>query len=155
MFQLYKIYNGEIGTNDWLDMNLQQNFNSRSRMFRISDCSKLTIGKNILANRLTVLNNQINLDWLNFSLITFKLKVKSLFLSNWLQKWTNEWKTWIKKFAKTIIFLNCKLLIYFENKTILILILTNSYSRTLQHYGCSQIRAMLSKQLWAYQKKVR
>ena len=80
--QLFKIYNGEIGNNDWLDMNLQQNFSSRSRIFRISDYSKLSIGKNILANRMTALNNQIDLDWLNLSLITFKLKVKSLFLSN-------------------------------------------------------------------------
>ena len=80
--QLFKIYNGEIGGSDWMDMNLQQNFSSRSKMFRISDYSKLSIGKNTLANRMTVLNNQIDLDWLNLSLISFKLKVNNLFLTN-------------------------------------------------------------------------
>ena len=52
---------------DWSIPDVQSNWN------KIED---------ILANRMTALNNQINLDWLNLSLITFKLKVKSLFLSN-------------------------------------------------------------------------
>ena len=42
----------------------------------------LRIGKNILANRMMVLNKLIDLDWLNLSLNTFKLKVKELFLTN-------------------------------------------------------------------------
>ena len=33
-------------------------------------------------NRLTVLNGQIKLDWLNLSLTAFKLKVKRTFLNN-------------------------------------------------------------------------
>ena len=44
--------------------------------------SRLKIGRNILCNRLTVLNHQVNLNWLNLSLTSFKLKVKSLFLTN-------------------------------------------------------------------------
>ena len=78
--QLYKIYNGTEMNNDWLDLNSQQNFNSRSNLFQINDYSKIRIGKNIIANRMTILNNLINLDWLNLSLIAFKLKVKDLFL---------------------------------------------------------------------------
>ena len=35
-----------------------------------------------LCNRLTVLNKLVNLDWLNLSLIAFKLKAKSTFLIN-------------------------------------------------------------------------
>ena len=80
--QLFKIYNDETRNDDWIDMNLQQNFNSRSRLFHINDYSNLRIGKNILANRLPTLNNQINLDWLNLSLNAYKLKVKDLFLNN-------------------------------------------------------------------------
>ena len=80
--QLYKIYDGKEMDNDWLDMNSQQNFNSRSKLFQINDRSKIRIGKNIIANRMTILNNLINLDWLNLSLIAFKLKVKDLFLMN-------------------------------------------------------------------------
>ena len=80
--QLYKIYNGNDMDNEWLDMNTQQNFNSRLKLFQINDFSKTRVGRNIIANRMTVLNNQINLDWLNLSLISFKLKVKNLFLMN-------------------------------------------------------------------------
>ena len=80
--QLHKIYNGKEMDNDWLDMNSQQNFNSRSKLFQINDYSNIRIGKNIIANRMTILNNLINLDWLNLSLIAFKLKVKDLFLMN-------------------------------------------------------------------------
>ena len=80
--QLYKIYNGDVYNDDWLDMNSQQNFNRRSGLFQISDYSRIKVGKNILCNRLTVLNGQINLDWLNLSLTSFKLKVKATFLNN-------------------------------------------------------------------------
>ena len=79
---LFKIYNGTSRDNDWLDMNVQQNFNARNKMFHINDTSRITVGKNILPNRLTALNNKVNLDWLNLSLISFKLKMKDLFLTN-------------------------------------------------------------------------
>ena len=36
----------------------------------------------IISNRMTILNNKINLDWLNLSLTSFKLKIKSQFLMN-------------------------------------------------------------------------
>ena len=80
--QLFKIYNGSDYNDDWHDMNSQQNFNGRNEMFHISDFSKIKIGKNILCNRLTVLNGQIKLDWLNLSLTAFKLKIKRTFLNN-------------------------------------------------------------------------
>ena len=80
--QLYKIYNAEERTDDWIDMNFQQNFNARNGKFQINDYSRLKIGRNVLCNRLNELNNQINLDWLNQSLISFKLKMKSLLLMN-------------------------------------------------------------------------
>ena len=80
--QLYKIYNGDDYTEDWQDMNRQQNFNARCEVFRITNCSNIKIGRNILCNRLTVLNGQINLNWLNLSLTAFKLKAKMTFLSN-------------------------------------------------------------------------
>ena len=80
--QLYKIYNGMEMNEDWIDMNYQQNFNARNRMFQINDYSRLKIGRNVICNRLNELNNQVNLDWLNQSLISFKLKMKSLLLMN-------------------------------------------------------------------------
>ena len=80
--QLFKIYNGGNENEDWIDMNVQQNFNARTETFHINDYSNVKVGKNILCNRLTVLNRQIKLEWLNLSLISFKLKAKSLFMTN-------------------------------------------------------------------------
>ena len=67
---------------EWMDMNNQQNFNARNEMFHIVDASRRTVGRNIIANRLSVLNNLIKLDWLNKSLVSFKLKLKELLLTN-------------------------------------------------------------------------
>ena len=80
--QLHKIYNGNSMDEEWMDMNNQQNFNARNEMFHIVGASRRTVGRNIIANRLSVLNNLIKLDWLNQSLVSFKLKLKELFLTN-------------------------------------------------------------------------
>ena len=87
---LYKIYNNDCFDDDWQDMNAQQNFNARMEMFQVSDFSRLKVGKNILCNRLSILNNQINLNWLNLSLTSFKLKVKSIFFFNVKNLFYNE-----------------------------------------------------------------
>ena len=55
--QLFKCYNGSNIDDDWVDLNLQQNFNSRMNCVQINDFSKLKIGKNIMMNRLGILNN--------------------------------------------------------------------------------------------------
>ena len=80
--QLFKLYNGGYESDDWQDLNVQQNFNARCDTFHINDCSKMKVGKNILCNRLTCLNRQVKLDWLNLSLTAFKLKAKNIFLTN-------------------------------------------------------------------------
>ena len=79
--QLFKTYNGAIINDDWVDLNNQQNFNERYDCVQIFDNSKQKIGKNIIMNRLTCLNRSIKYDWLNLSLIGYKLKVKELFLT--------------------------------------------------------------------------
>ena len=61
-------------------MNHQQNFNARNDFVQIIDKSNLRVGKNILVNRLCVLNGEIHYDWLNGSLISFKIKCKAKFL---------------------------------------------------------------------------
>ena len=80
--QLHKLYNGDQLNEDWVDLNYQQNFNNRQKFVQINDESALKIGKNILMNRLGILNNKIDYDWLNQSLNTFKIKSKKLFLTN-------------------------------------------------------------------------
>ena len=80
--QLYKIYNKVDENNEWIDMNEQQNFNARNEYFHINDASRIKVGRNTLCNRLPCLNGNIKLDWLNLSLIAFKLKAKSIYLTN-------------------------------------------------------------------------
>jgi hypothetical protein len=64
----------------WLSLNFQQNFNNRNEMVNIFDTSKFKIGKNLLVNRLRILNGKIKLDDFNLSLEAFKINYKELFL---------------------------------------------------------------------------
>ena len=43
--------------------------------------SNTKVGKNLLVNRLVLINDKIKFDWLNLSLDGFKLKCKNIFLS--------------------------------------------------------------------------
>ena len=79
--QLHKLYNSNMQSNDWLDLNFQQNFNARQNHFQIIDTSRLKVGKNKLCNRLNLLNGKIELNWLLYTYEKFKLKCKSLYLS--------------------------------------------------------------------------
>ena len=54
------------------------------KLAKITDMSNLRIGKNILTNRLVVLNNEIDYNWLNLTLTGFKLKCKNLYLTIFL-----------------------------------------------------------------------
>ena len=78
---LYKLYNTTHQSDDWLDLNFNQSFNNRCTKVRLFDTSIIRIVKNILLNRLTIINNQIEYDWLNKSLNSFKLICKLLFLT--------------------------------------------------------------------------
>ena len=84
--QLHKLYNGDEPSGDWLDLNYQQNFNARQNNFQVVDTAKLKVGRNILCNRLKLLNGKIDLDWLLFSYEKYKLKSKSIFLSCWPER---------------------------------------------------------------------
>ena len=79
--QLFKLYNSENQTPDWIDLNIQQNFNGRSTKFLVSNCAKYKIGMNLLVNRFSALNNTIELNWLNLSLNSFKIKCKAMILT--------------------------------------------------------------------------
>ena len=79
--QLFKIYNNDNQSDDWIDLNFQQNFNARNDNIQIYDVSRLKVGKNLMINRLSILNGQIKLDWLNLGLNSFKIKMKQLFMT--------------------------------------------------------------------------
>ena len=77
---LFKIYNDTHQTDDWMDLNWNQTFNNRSTKVRLFDVSSIKIRKNILSNRMTLFNNQIEYDWLNKSWNSYKLICKNLIL---------------------------------------------------------------------------
>ena len=77
---LQRIYNATSASPNWVDLNFQQNFNGRMQMFNVYDASNYKVGKNLPANRLRVLNNKIDLKWLNLSRDSYKVKCTDLFL---------------------------------------------------------------------------
>ena len=79
---LHKLYNSDSTNNDRLSLFLNQNFNARHKFTHLSNIARYKIGSNLLHNRFTVLNGKIELDWLNLSFNSFKLKCNTLFLCN-------------------------------------------------------------------------
>ena len=77
--QLYKLHNSTNMSEDWISLNLQQNFNARNTKIQIYNVSNYKVGQNLLVNRFKSLNNTIDYDWLNESFNCFKLKCKGLF----------------------------------------------------------------------------
>ena len=78
---MYKLFNNIICENEFLHLNFQLNDNERGQNLVFMKSQQFEVGKNILLNRFSELNNKIDKGWLNLSLATFKAKCKSLFLS--------------------------------------------------------------------------
>ena len=79
--QLFKLYNTTNMSDDWMSLNIQQNFNGRNENVQLIRISNYKVGNNFMVNRLTILNNKINYSWLNESFNAFKIKCKQLFLT--------------------------------------------------------------------------
>ena len=77
---LYKLYNSNETSDDWVDLNFTQVLTGRQLDFIIIPQSNYKIGTNLLCNRLSSLNNKIPLAWLALSLDSFKIKCKERFL---------------------------------------------------------------------------
>ena len=77
---LHKLYNANFPQADWMDLNFHQILTSRQTKFKISKGNKFLVGNNILATRLSILNNKVDLNDLNLSLDSFKVKYKKIFL---------------------------------------------------------------------------
>ena len=78
--EIRKTYNAPLGAPNRVDIHFNQNFNQRSLKANFYDTSHFKQGKNLVCNRLTVINNTIPLDWLNLPFHLFKIKAKSVFL---------------------------------------------------------------------------
>ena len=71
--QLYKIYNGKIKNDNWIDLNFQQNFNDKDNHVQINDVSKLRIGKQIDNEYTKLHKQQVYISWLKKLLDSFKI----------------------------------------------------------------------------------
>ena len=78
--QLYKLFNSNNMSEDWISLNIQQNFNRRNNTIQLINASNYKVGRNLLVNRFLNLNNKINFTWFNDSFNTFKVKCKQLLL---------------------------------------------------------------------------
>ena len=79
--QLYRTYNDEIPTQDWISLNLNSILHSRQTKFSVNTTNRYKVGMNILSNRLSHLNGKIDLNWLNSSYNTYKKHCKDRFLN--------------------------------------------------------------------------
>ena len=79
---LHKVYNDEKMTHEWQSLFFNQSFNNRALNANFIDTSKYKIGKNLIENRLTFLNNKITYDMLNMEYPSYKIKCKEMFIVN-------------------------------------------------------------------------
>ena len=78
--QLYKIFNSNTRSDDWISLNDQQNFNGRNEHLQIINKSNYKVGRNLLVNWFQSLNNKIDYSWFDDSFESFKVKCKNLIL---------------------------------------------------------------------------
>ena len=79
---MYKLFHTCQPEQEFLHLNFQLNQNPRIQTVNFFTRQNYETGKNILLNRLSHLNNKINVTWLDLSLNTFKIKCKTLFLQS-------------------------------------------------------------------------
>ena len=61
-------------SDDWISLNVQQNFNGRNEQIQIFNKSNYKVGRNLLVNRFQSLNNKIDYSWFNDLFESFKIK---------------------------------------------------------------------------------
>ena len=76
---LYKTYNNELISPDWLDLFFNQTFNSRETKVNFLDLSRFKIGTNVLSNRFKALNGTISFKMVNKSYELYKIECKRMF----------------------------------------------------------------------------
>ena len=77
---LHELYNTNLHGTDWVDLNLQQIFKSCQTTYNIMKSNNFLVGNNLLSTRLSILNKKVDLNDLNLSLDTFKVKYKNKLL---------------------------------------------------------------------------
>ena len=77
---LHKLLRNDLCDVEMMNLNFQIADNQRSTTFNFIKSQKYDVGKNILLNRMHVLNGKIEKNWLDLSINSFKVKCKELFL---------------------------------------------------------------------------
>ena len=83
---LYKLYNVEFNSIEFVSLNNNQILTSRQVKFITIKINTFKVGINSLANRLHSINNSIPLNWLNLSIDTYKIPCKANFIKFWRRK---------------------------------------------------------------------
>ena len=79
---LHKLLRNDLCDDEMMNLNFQLADNERATKLSFIRIQKYDVGKNILLNRLQVLNGKIEKNWINLSLDSYKMKCKGLFLMN-------------------------------------------------------------------------
>ena len=77
---LYKLLRHDMCDDEMMHLNFQIADNERSTKMSFFKRQKYDVGKNILLNRLHILNDKIEKNWINLKLDSYKIKCKELFL---------------------------------------------------------------------------
>ena len=77
---LYKPMSNDLCEDEFIQLNFQLNDNPRQTKLSFFKRQNYDVGKNILQNRMYLLNNKIDKSWLNLILKSCKVKCKELFL---------------------------------------------------------------------------
>ena len=78
--QLYKTFNLQVPTPDWINANKNSIYTLRQKHCITHKSNRLKIGMNMVSNRFFSLNGKIELDWFNLTYSSFKVKCKKVFL---------------------------------------------------------------------------
>ena len=81
----FKLFMDILCEDEFVHLNFQLVDNARATKLNFIKRHNYDVGKNILLNRMHVLNNKIDKRWLNLSLDYYKIECKKLFLRN--EKW--------------------------------------------------------------------
>ena len=79
---LYSLIHKEIPIEDWVDLNFQQILGSRSKNFNFVRTKNYRVGGNLICNRLSTINGKLDLDLINESYDSFKVKCKNIFINS-------------------------------------------------------------------------
>ena len=77
---LNKLMRNELCDNELMWLNFQIVDNARSQRWSFITRQNYDVGKNILLNRMHILNNLIEKNWISLELNTYKIKCKEKFL---------------------------------------------------------------------------